>query len=177
MPTKVYADEMSIEQAYRTMGKQRMKLDIRGSLINDNEIKYLDHMFFVIELAMRERVVMLKYITAGKSDKYIDKYNTEIDNLLISFDLIQAPTKGLKEAETMIIEIIEEQKKFFNDWHREQGTSYYLSLSDTYTSHRLVQSNHKKLLILHHLLLRLNSSDSSYNLKVLYNHLCALDFI
>lgn len=175
--TAVQAAEMTIDEAYKALNHKRTQFSTNNARMSAEESQYLDHVFFVTDLAFRERMVMLSYVQAGKSAYYIDTYNEQIENLLSSFEMIKAPNKALKQIEGLILAAIREQQAFFNEWHEAKGTSYYTSLSKNYTSHKLVQASHHKLLQAYGLLKRKYSSEASHNQQSFYDHLCVLDFI
>lgn len=173
----VHAAEMTIDEAYRALNHKRTQFNKAEARMSKAESEYLDHVFFVTDLAFRERMVMLRYFKAGRSSDYIETYNTQINDLLGSFELIKAPEKNLKKVEKLILDSIREQQAFFNQWHKAKGTPYYTSLAKNYTSHRLVQSSHMKLLQAYGLLKAQYNKEGAHNQQSFYDHLCVLDFI
>ena len=168
---------ITIEEAYRAIPHGRTKFDISRARMSTEEAEYLDHLFFVTDMALRERVVMLSHFFKGKDQLYIKRYNKEVGNLLASFELTKPPTKALKQVELLIKESIEEQQSFYKEWHKARGTSRYKSISSNYTSHHLVQSSHAKLLQAYMVLKQNYGSETKHNQKAFFDHLCALDFI
>ncbi|MGH1379111.1 MAG: hypothetical protein ACRBB3_09855 [Alphaproteobacteria bacterium] len=175
--TPVNAEKMSVSQAYKALHHQQTQFKSSIAQMSADESKYLDHLFFVTDLAFRERMVMLQAFRAGKDKKYIDKYNKEIANLLGSFSLIDPPTSNLKNVETHIISAIDEQREFFNMWHAARGTSQYSNLQKNFMSNKNVQSSHRKLLQAYSLLKKHYPKEGSHNQQSFFDHLCALDFI
>ncbi len=172
-----YAADMSVEQAYKTLNHKQTTFDKNRAGMRDEEAKYLDHLFFVSDLAFRERMVMLGYFKKRKDDQYIDDYNKQIGDLLASFALIKAPNRNLQQIETLLKNAITEQKQFFNEWSKARGSSYYDQLQRNYSSHRLVQSSHNKLVQTYMMLKRSYPRETAHNQQSFYDHLCALDFL
>ena len=78
LPIMAQASEMTVAEAYIAQNHQRTQFDQSRAKMNEADAKYLDHFFFVSDLAFRERMVMLRYFRAGQDDKYIATYNDEI---------------------------------------------------------------------------------------------------
>ncbi len=171
------AAEMSVAQAYKAQRHQQTTFNKDTAQMSAAESKYLDHLFFVTDMAFRERMVMLQYFYKKKDDQYIDQYNKQIGELLASFALVKAPGRSLPTVEKLVREAITEQQQFFNSWHKARGTEMYNSLSRGYTSHKLVQSSHKKLIQSYGVLMKAYPREAAHNKQAFYDHLCALDFI
>lgn len=171
------AAEMSVENAYKRLGHQQTPFKKSQARMTNAEKNYLDHLFFVTDLAFSERMTMLNYFNQGKDAAYIDKYNEEIKNLLASFELVKAPNRNLEQIEDIIIDAIKDQKNFFNVWHEYAGTPTYGNLQKNYAQNPYVQSSHKKLIKAYMLLKQAYPNEGQHNQKAFYDHLCALDFI
>ena len=172
-----YAADMSVEQAYKALNHKQTTFNKNRASMNETESKYLDHLFFVSDLAFRERMVMLKYFKSKKDDQYIDEYNKQVGDLLASFALIKAPNRNLQQIETLLKGAITEQKQFFNEWNKARGNSHYDQLQRNYSSHKLVQNSHNKLIQAYSMLKRSYPRETSHNQQSFYDHLCALDFL
>lgn len=171
------AEGMTIEEAYREQNHQRTQFDLNTAKMSEAEAKYLDHLFFVTDVAFRERMMMLRHFRAGTDNRYITEYNKEINNAIASFTFIKAPTRILTKVEVLVITSIQEQKSLFNKWHNARGTALYKNLNRNYTSHELVQKSHKHLIQAYGLLKGKYRSENKHNQQSFYDHLCALDFI
>jgi len=172
-----YAADMSVEQAYKALNHKQTTFNKNRASMNETESKYLDHLFFVSDLAFRERMVMLKYFKSKKDDQYIDEYNKQVGDLLASFALIKAPNRNLQQIEILLKGAITEQKQFFNEWNKARGNSHYDQLQRNYSSHKLVQSSHNKLVQTYMMLKRSYPRESAHNQQSFYDHMCALDFL
>ncbi len=172
----VYADDLTVGGAYKALNHKQTTFDKKASLLADDEAKYLDHLFFVTDLAFRERMLMLRYAKAHETGRYIESYNKEIDNLLASFEFITPPSHILKQVQDLIIASIKEQKAFFNEWHNASEAKAR-ALIQTYASHQLVQASHMKLMQAYQLLKSAFGNEAAHNQQSFYDHLCVLDFI
>ena len=171
------AQEMSVKEAYQTLRHQQTTFKRSMASMSERESKYLEHLFFVTDMAFRERMVMLQYFGKRKDDQYIGKYNDQIGELMAGLALVQAPNSRLAQVTKLIKEAITEQKTFYNEWHNARGSAQYDALHKNYTSHRLVQSSHGKLIQAYNVLRQTYPREAQHNTQSFFDHLCALDFI
>lgn len=172
-----FASEMSVAQAYKLQHHKQTTFDKTRANISKQEAKYLDHLFFVTDLAFRERMVMLRYFQNKKDDVYIAQYNKEIEQLLTSFAFISAPNRKLQQVQDIVVLAIKDQQKFFNLWYMARGNAKYNALQSNYRSDRSVLSAHQKLIQAYGMLKQIYPKATSHNTQAFYDHLCALDFI
>ncbi len=169
--------EMTVEEAYAAVNHQRTQFKKVYAKMSQEEARYLEHLFFVTDLALRERMIMMRHFAQKRDEDYIEKYNAEIDNLLESFKLVSAPSPVLENVEDLVTDAIKEQKRFFEQWAGTKGTKFYSSWYHSHAFHPLVQSSHGKLLRAYSLLVKDYKSEGMDNKQAFYDHLCALDFI
>jgi hypothetical protein len=171
----VQAQDMSVEQAYALIYEDRIPFDGKQSTLDEKDTKYLEHLFFVTDMAMRLRVVMLNNFRKGNISglKY---YEGEITSLLSSFEMVETP-ELLIPVQKDVVEAINDQKMFFKSWAKLAGTPEFLTIMKTMTNEPLVFSSHQKLIRAYKGLIDAYPGESGYNQKAFYAHLCALDFI
>jgi len=175
--TPSFAQEMSVKEAYQTLRHQQTTFKRSIASMSERESKYLEHLFFVTDMAFRERMVMLQYFGKRKDGDYIHKYNDQIGELMAGLALVQPPNSRLAQVTKLIKEAITEQKTFYNEWHNARGSARYDALHKNYTSHRLVQSSHGKLIQAYNVLRQTYPREAQHNTQSFFDHLCALDFI
>lgn len=141
------------------------------------EKDYLDHLFFVTDMAFSERMTMLKYFEQDNDNAYIAKYNEGIENLLRSFDLITAPNEKLGHVENLVTDAIKEQRKFFNKWNKAGKKFNHKKRTQNFINDEHVRNAHRKLLKAYAILKNEYPQEGQHNQKAFYDHLCALDFI
>lgn len=176
-PANAQQKEMTIDQAYKAIPHVRTQYDPKQSTLPDAEKAYLDHLFFVTDLALQKRMMMLHYFSKTREEAYLKTYNTEIGNMISTFSLMPAPTEQLKSVEQTLITALRQQQKFFNDWAASKGTGQYERLQKNHTSELLVISSHNNLISVYNMLNQLYPQETEHNKKAFYDHLCALDFI
>ena len=173
-PVNAQAD-LTVEEAYQAIPHDRTPFDLKQSHIAAEDAKYLDHLFFVTDMAMRLRVQTLRQFL-NLNPHNVASYNREIDNLIGSFDLVQTPPH-LMNVQVTVLDSIKDQKEFFNDWARAGGTGQYQIISRSYAQHPRVQSSHQKLYAAYNELKALYPGETPHNTQAFFDHLCALDFI
>jgi len=169
------AQDMSVEQAYALIYEDRIPFDGKQSTLDEKDTKYLEHLFFVTDMAMRLRVIMLNNFRKGNISglKY---YEGEIASLISSFEMVETP-ELMKPVQKDVIEAINDQKMFFKSWAKLSGTPEFVTIMKTMTNEPLVFSSHQKLIRAYKGLIDAYPGESGYNQKAFYSHLCALDFI
>ena len=171
------AEDMTVSQAYQALPHQRTQFSVSYAKMSKKESRYLDHLFFVTDLAFRERMMMMHAFRAGTGAAYIKVYNTEISNLLGSFEFIDPPTELLEQVENLVVGSINEQREFFNIWDNARGTEKYKKFQKNVASHKYVQSSHQKLIQAYSTLQQTYTQEMPHNQQSFYDHLCALDFL
>lgn len=171
-----YAQEMSIDDAYRAIPHKQTPYDLKQSRIKGADSKYLDHFFFASDMAMRARVMALRGFYGQSGSMSLERYNSEINDMVNSFSLIQTP-RHLKGVEDTLISAVRDQQVFFNEWAKTKGTRQYENLKRNYRSHPKVQSSHQKLIQAYYKLMAMYPREVQHNKTAFFDHLCALDFI
>ncbi|MCB1650659.1 MAG: hypothetical protein KDI46_01255 [Alphaproteobacteria bacterium] len=167
---------MNIDQAYQAIPHNQTPYSLKQSRLPDADAKYLDHYFFVSDIALRARVMALNRFLGKTPAIDIQTYNQEVENAIASFALIQTP-RHLQQIENTLISALRDQQSFFNEWNDMAGTHGYSRLQKTYTRHPKVMSSHQKLIKAYQMLKQTYPSETPYNQNAFFDHLCALDFI
>lgn len=170
--------EFTVEEAYEFFDRERTPYDKTQSPIPENEAAYLDHFFYVSDMAMQARVNMMQYYFAGTSahKKQLPNYLKVIEEIGESFRISRAPTADLKQVEDLFLAALGEQRDFFIQWSNARGPAF-TSLRKNFQNHELVQSSHFKLQRAYTQLMLIYPNETAHNQKAFYDHLCALDFI
>lgn len=167
----------SIDEIYKIRNLQRTKYDKISSTVHPKVSEYLDNLFFVTDLIMRENIIMLNALINDVGESHIVKYNKEMENLLKAFRMVKAPTNELEQVKALIHEAVIEQQKFLNDWYLKSASSENQALKTGYAFHPLVKTSHGKLIKAHETLSGLVFEETQENKQAIYDHLCALDFV
>jgi hypothetical protein len=171
------AQDLSLDEAYMQVhNKQRKPYNPEQTQIEAKDAKYLDHYFYVADLAMRARVMTLRHFYGQARAMDVERYNAEIDEMVKTFDMIDTPS-NLRKAESLLIQAIRDQQDFFNEWRAAEGTPKFNQLKNNYRSHPKVASSHRLLIMAYSMLKQQYPRETAANQQSFYDHLCALDFI
>lgn len=168
----------TVEEAYEFFGRERTKFSPEKSKLPPRDVKYMDHLFFVTDMALVARVNIMQYffVIGNKAPKkYMPAYLEEMDNLIRSFTMIEAPSEDMKQVEKLLILALEEQRDFFKEWAELKGVAF-MNLRNKYKKNLLVQASHIKLQRVYTQLMLIYPNEAPYNHKAFFNHLAALDF-
>ncbi len=171
-----YTKEYSIEEAYAFFDKKRTPFKTDVSRLSKEEKRYLDHLFFVTDLALKARVNMMQYYFSGTHKKHIGTYNEKINEILGTFTMIESPSEDVKEVEEFIVGAIRDQQEFLNEWANSNGAAFH-KIKGNHKDHLLVQSSHMKIQRAYTNLMLIYPDEHEYNHQAFYDHLSALDFI
>lgn len=173
----VSAQDLTLDEAYMAVhNKQRKPFNPQQTEISAEEAKYLDHYFYVADLAMRARVMTLRHFYGQARAMDVGRYNAEIEEMIKTFDMIDTPSK-LRKPESLLIQAIRDQQDFFNEWREAEGTPKFEQLKNNYRSHPKVASSHRLLIMAYSMLKQQYPRETAANQQSFYDHLCALDFI
>lgn len=173
----VSAQDLSLDEAYMQVhNKQRKPYNPDQTKIAAKDAEYLDHYFFAADMAMRARVMTLRYFYEQPRSMDVARYNSEIEEIISSFDMIDTPS-NLRKAESLLVQAIRDQQAFFNEWKAAEGTPKFEQLKNNYRSHPKVASSHRLLIMAYSLIKQQYPRETSANQQSFYDHLCALDFI
>lgn len=140
------------------------------------ESEYLQNLFILAELAMKNRIDAQRYFGQGKDQIVKENFNYRYERLLEAFAALTPPNKKTAKAQELIKQAMTEQSMFINEWADapyDQTPKY----RRTFSRHEYVQSSHKKLLKAYNLLMRAYPKETANNKQAFFDYLCAMDFI
>lgn len=167
---------LSVDEAYKAIPHRQTTFDRSTSKVSARDSIYLRKMFAITDQAMAARVEQFStlYYFKGHGDTGISLYNETIDKLIQQLEALNPPI--LKKHHQLILESIQEQQRFLNEW-ANASDSKKESIKNTLTRHPLVQSSHHKLFAAYNELMGLFSQENKHNKQAFFDHLCALDFL
>lgn len=171
------AQKDNTKKPYEIISDKRVKFNKNTAKMNDAEKQYLYDMFYIADLAFRERMIMLDYFRKKQDVAYIDRYNASIDEFLQGFRIIETPNKELGKLEMHLVNALKDQRLFFNEWHNAYGTKKYDDLQENVAGNPHVKNNHRRLIKAHNILKENYGRETKENLQAFRDHIRALDFI
>ena len=167
---------LSVDEAYKAIPHRQTTFDRSTSKVSARDSIYLRKMFTITDQAMAARVAQLSTLYYFKGgDTGITRYNKKVNKLIDQLESL-SPPRFLKKHHRLILESIQEQKQFFNEWSNASD-SEKKSFRNTLARHPLVQSSHHKLFAAYDELMRNFPEENRHNKQAFFDHLCALDFL
>ncbi len=174
LSSPVYADTMTIEEAYRAIPHGKTDFAIKESKLDQASKMFLKQMFGLVNSAIVQRVQTLQWFGSdGKKGNSFQEYSVNIAYIQQAMgQLVEPPS--LKGVKLLVVQAIDDQSNYFRKWDASvrKGEPYQFNSGDPF-----VQSSHHNLINAYNQLMRMFSVESEVNKKAFFNHLCALDFI
>lgn len=167
LPLDPIHQTMSVAQAYRAIPHNQVTYRSSESALKRAEAEYLEQAFSLVDLAVVERIALLRNIQS-KAPKPIRLEN--YDQILKRFMTISVPS-GLEYFHHHVVAAIMEEKHFY------QGLQDQPSFSAVSQWHPLIRRPHRRLVASYQFLVSQYPQESRSNQQAFYEHLCALDFI
>ena len=158
---------MSVAQAYRAIPHNQVTFRSRASVIQRKEAEYLEQAFSLVDLAVVERIALLRNIQS-KVPKPIRLEN--YDQILKRLMSLPVPP-GLDYFHHQVVGAIMEEKHYY------QGLQEHPSGTAVNRWHPLIRRSHRRLMASYQFLVTRYPQESRSNQQAFYEHLCALDFI
>ena len=160
---------MTIEEAYAAIPHQRPLFDRSIAQMAYEEADYLERLFEVIDLAVRERVETVAWLQShGTSGENSDDY----DVLLRRLHTLTVPER-LKTIHRLVEEAVREHQDVLKEW-RSTPERYGGELP---MDHPLIRSSSQKLHEAYGEVLRLFPREDERNRQAFYDFFCSLDFL
>jgi len=167
LPLDPIFQSMSVAEAYRAIPHNQVTYRSSKSALKRAEAEYLEQAFSLVDLAVVERIVLLRNIQS-KTPKPIRLEN--YDQILKRLMTISVPS-GLEYFHQQVVAAIMEEKDYY------QGLGEHPSISTVNQWHPLIRRPHRRLIASYQFLASRYPQESRRNQQAFYEHLCALDFI
>ncbi len=167
LPLEPIRQSMSVSQAYRAIPHPQQTFRLNQSVLQDIEAKYLDQAFALVDLAVVERVSLLRTVQReGNQPLPLNNY----EQILKRFLVLSVPPR-LDYFHQQVAAAISEEHAYY------EGLQNQPSVSTINRSHPLIQRLHGRLLASYQFLVSEYPQESANNQQAFFQHLCALDFI
>ena len=161
------SQSMSVAQAYRAIPHNQVTYRSSKSVLNREEAEYLEQAFSLVDLAVVERMALLRTMQGNANRPLrLDNY----DQILKRFLTLAVPP-GLEYFHDQVVASIVEEKDYYQDLP-DQPSNTAVNLG-----HPLIQGPHRRLVASYQFLVAQFPQESRSNQQAFYEHLCALDFI
>jgi hypothetical protein len=162
--------DLSVDAAYAAIPHRRIAMDFAASNMPDEDKRFLEVAFHLIDQAIRLRV------TACQNSEFRDSQSiSELDRLVEYLQNTEAPAT-LASYQDNLLQALTDQRAFFEEW-RTEGQQFQYGSSQAIASHPRVQSASTALRAAYGILMAKYSSESNNNKEAFFDYHCALDFI
>jgi hypothetical protein len=163
--------ELSVDAAYAAIPHRRTAMDFASSNMPDQDRRFLEVAFHLIDQAIRLRVsTCQKYSSAGIGDS---KPISDMDRLIEYLQSTEPPA-NLAAYQAQLLEALSDQRAFFEEW-RLQGSEFHYA--SAIASHPRVQGASTALRSAYGILMQAYPNESNNNKEAFFDYHCALDFI
>jgi hypothetical protein len=167
LPLDPIYQSMSVAEAYRAIPHNQVTYRSSKSALKRVEAEYLEQVFSLVDLAVVERIVLLRNIQAKIPNPIrLENY----DQILKRLMTISVPS-GMNYFHHQIVAAIMEEKLYY------QGLGEQPSISAVNQWHPLIRRSHRRLVASYQFLASRYPQESGSNQQAFFEHLCALDFI
>jgi hypothetical protein len=167
LPVEPIHQSMSVSGAYKAIPHNQVTYRSNESVLKRAEAEYFEQTFSLVDLAVVERISLLRNIQR-KASRPIRLANYE--QILKRILAISVPP-GLEYFHQQVVAAIMEEKHYY------QGLGEQPSISAVNQWHPLIRRPHRRLVASYQFLVSQYPQESRSNQQAFYEHLCALDFI
>lgn len=162
--------DLSIDAAYAAIPHRRTVMDFAASNVPEQDKRFLQVAFHVIEQAIRLRVTAYQRFSRGDSQSLSD-----MDRLIEYLQDVEAPA-SLSAYQVRLLKALSDQQAFFQEW-QIQGAQFPYGSHQAIGQHGKVQSASNALREAYGILMEMYPSESDRNKAAFFDYHCALDFI
>jgi len=165
--------DLSVDAAYAAIPHRRTAMDFEASNMPDQDKRFLEVAFHVIDQAIRLRVTTYQKFSSseGNDSQSISEMNRLVDYL----QNVEAPA-GLSNYQAHLLRALSDQRAFFEEW-QTQGQQFQHGSPQTLRTHAKVQSASTALQEAYGILMQTYPSEGNNNKAAFFDYHCALDFL
>ena len=164
---------LSVDDAYKAIPHRRTAMDFAASNARDQDKRYLEVAFHLIDQAIRLRVTAYqKFSRAGADDPQLI---SDMDRIIDFLQNVEAPPH-LFSYHQHLLQGLSDQRAFFAEW-QSQGQQFQFGSPNRIGSHPKVQSASNALREAYQILMQEYPGEGTRNKDAFFDYHCALDFI
>jgi hypothetical protein len=161
--------DLSVEAAYAAIPHRRTVMDFGTSSIPDDDKRFLEVAFHVIDQAIRLRVTAFQKFSRGNRDPELI---AEMETLIEYLRGLETPD-GLSTYQSTLLKALLDQQSYFKAWQTEGQQFQYANVG----SDPRVQSASNALRTAYGILMEKYPNETASNKEAFFDYHCALDFI
>jgi hypothetical protein len=165
--------DLSVDAAYAAIPHRRTAMNFAVSDMPDQDKRFLEVAFHVIDQAIRLRVTTYqKFSRGGTRDS---QSISDMDRLVDYLQNTQAPD-SLSNYQARLLRALSDQRAFFAEWNTS-GQQFQYGSPQTIAAHPKVQSASAALREAYGILMETYPGEGSNNKEAFFDYHCALDFL
>jgi hypothetical protein len=168
----VFNLDLSVDAAYAAIPHRRTVMDFAASNMPDQDKRFLEVAFHVIDQAIRLRVTAYQKFSRGVIDS---QFISDMDRLAEYLQNTEAP-ESLSSYQATLLKALSDQRDFFVEW-KAQGQEFRFGSPQTIGTHPKVQSSSAALREAYGILMETYRGEASNNQEAFFDYHCALDFL
>lgn len=162
--------DLSVDAAYAAIPHRRTAMDFSSANLAEEDKRFLQVAFHVIDQAIRVRVSAYQHFSRGEiSSQSI----SDMEQLIDYLQKIAAPS-GLSRYQSTLLKALSDQRDFFDEWRNEGQQFQY---GQRLGAHPRVQSASSALKQAYGILMSTYPGESDHNKEAFFDYHCALDFL
>lgn len=165
--------DLSVDAAYAAIPHRRTAMDFAASNMPNQDRRFLEVAFHLIDQAIRLRVTAYQKFSRGEVRD--SQSISEMDQLVDYLQNTEAPA-SLSSYQAHLLRALSDQRAFFEEWHT-QGQQFQYGSPQTIGTHPKVQSASTALREAYGILMKTYPSEGNNNKQAFFDYHCALDFL
>ena len=167
----VFNVALSVDAAYAAIPHRRTVMDFSASNMPDQDKRFLEVAFHVIDQGIRLRVTAYQKFSRSRDSQSV----SDMDRLIEYFQNTEAP-ESLSGYQEQVVQALSDQRAFFVEW-QDQGQQFRYGSPQTIGSHPKVKSASAALQAAYGILMQTYPGEGSNNKAAFFDYHCALDFL
>ena len=168
----VFDLDLSVDAAYAAIPHRRTAMDFAASNMPEQDKRFLEVAFHVIDQAIRLRVTAYQKFSRGAIDPQLI---SDMDRLIDYLQNTEAPD-NLSTYQVQLLQALSDQRGFFVEWQK-QGQQFRYGNAQMIGTHEKVQSASTELKSAYGILMQTYPGEVSNNKEAFFDYHCALDFL
>ena len=165
--------DLSVDAAYAAIPHRRTAMNFAASNMPEQERRFLEVAFHLIDQAIRLRVSAYQKFSRGE---FRDSQSiSDMDRLVDYLQNTEAPD-NLSNYQARLIQALSDQRAFFEEWEN-QGEQFQYGSPQTIGTHPKVQSASTALREAYGILMEKYPTEGNSNKEAFFDYHCALDFL
>lgn len=165
--------DLSVDAAYAAIPHKRTAMNFAVSNMPDQDKRFLEVAFHVIDQAIRLRVTAYQKFSRGELRG--SQSISDIDRLVDYLQNAEAPD-SLSNYQVRLLQALSDQRAFFEEWNTA-GQQFRYGSPQTIAAHPKVQSASTALREAYGILMETYPNEVSNNKEAFFDYHCALDFL